>query len=188
MMLALGWLVTATMFQLTVSIRVIFNLITQQKALKLKNIVYIYAAIMSSAQIFWVISIPYIYHKNFDRRSKAVSYAFIIDYLILTISYCGIIIYLCKTLQRMSNFGDFSEQHRDILIQFLVFLMAFISKLILQALFLIGAHFDWDSYTYYMMQIVSFIFVDIMPVTYMLYSHHKTYKISPEESMSGLQS
>ena len=39
-----------------------------------------------------------------------------------------------------------------------------------------------------MMQIVSFIFVDIMPVTYMLYSHHKTYRITPEESMSGIHS
>ena len=130
MLLALGWLVTATMFQLTVSIRVIFNLITQQMALRLKNIVYVYATIMSSAQIIWVVSIPSIYNE-FENRSKAVSYAFIIDYLILTVSYCSIIIYLCRTLQRMSNFGDFSEQHRDILIQFLVFLMAFVAKLCL---------------------------------------------------------
>ena len=40
--------------------------------------------------------IPYVL--PFEKRSKAVSYAFIINYLTLTISYCGIIIYLCKTL------------------------------------------------------------------------------------------
>ena len=33
-----------------------------------------------------------------------------------------------------------------------------------------------------MMQILSHIFVDIMPVTYMLYSHYKTYKIKPDEA------
>ena len=88
----------------------------------------------------------------------------------------------------MSNFGDFSEQHRDILIQFLVFLLAFVCKLGLQASFLIGASLDWSDYTYYIMQISSYILVDCMPITYMLYSHHKTYRISPEASTSGLQS
>ena len=137
---------------------------------------------MSVAQEIAIFIIPYVV--NFDFASKAVSYVYMISYAILTISYTLIIIYLCMTLRRMSNFGDFSEQHRDILLQFLIFLFAFFAKLSLQAAFLIGAKHDWEDYAYYMMQICSHILVDVMPVTYMLYCHHKTYKITPEEAVS----
>ena len=47
-MLALGWLVTATMYQLTVSIRVIFNLVTKERSEKYKLVVYIYSATMAT--------------------------------------------------------------------------------------------------------------------------------------------
>ena len=44
-MLALGWLVTAIMFQLTLSIRVIFSLDTKEDALKKMKWMSIYASV-----------------------------------------------------------------------------------------------------------------------------------------------
>ena len=46
-MLALGWLVTTMMLQISFSIRAIFNLIDREKASKLMNWMYFYAC-------FWV--------------------------------------------------------------------------------------------------------------------------------------
>ena len=125
---------------------------------------------MSGSELTMIALIPFIV-PDFDNESKAVSYVFIGSYVILTVSYCVIIVALIRTLRRMSDFGDFTEQHRDILSQFLVFLFAFISKLTLQFIFIIGSFHDWSDYSYYMMQILSHIFVDIIPVTYMLFSH-----------------
>ena len=68
---------------------------------------------------------------SFDKRTWAVSYVFLGSYITLTVSYFVIILYLISTLKRMREFGDFSEQHCDILKQFLCFLVSFIAKLTL---------------------------------------------------------
>ena len=107
-MLALGWLVTATMYQLTVSIRVIFNLVTKERSDKYKIAVYIYSATMATFQLLWIMLLPVLVD-DFDKRSKWVSYIFIMSYLTLTVSYVIIIIFLGFTLKRMKDFGDFTQ-------------------------------------------------------------------------------
>ena len=107
-MLALGWLVTVTMFQLTITIRVIFKMITLKSAKILKVAIYIYAATFSSLQLLMIILIPYVV-EEFDNRSVVVSYVFIGSYITITVSYSAIIIFMRITLNYMKNFGgDYS--------------------------------------------------------------------------------
>ena len=107
-MLALGWLVTATMFQLTVSIRVIFNLVTKERSDKYKIAVYIYAAAMATFELLFIMLLPVLID-DFDKRSSWISYIFIMSYATLTVSYVIIITFLGYTLKRMKDFGDFTQ-------------------------------------------------------------------------------
>ena len=77
----------------------------------------------------------------------------------------------------MKDFGDYSSQHRDIMAQFIFFLFGMLAKLVLQFIFLIGASQDWSLFAYALLEVASHVLVDITPVTYMLYSHHRTYSV-----------
>ena len=136
---------------------------------------YTFSGFISGSQLLLIALIPFVV-KDFDKRTWVVSYTFIASYIMLTTVYVVTICYLCVTLKKMSTFGDFSKEQRDILLQFLVFLLAFIAKLSLQALFFLGDHENWTALAYSYMQCISHLFVDIMPVTYMLYSHRRTYR------------
>ena len=72
--------------------------------------------------------------------------------------------------------GNFKEENRNILTQFVCFLIAFLSKLILQGLIIYGSKNDWSDYAFNLMEVTIHILIDIIPVTYMLYCHHKTYR------------
>ena len=65
--------------------------------------------------------------------------------------------------------------------QFFVFLLAFFAKLLIQLIYVLGSGHDWSYFTYYFMESASHIVVSILPVTFMLYSHHKTYRMQPED-------
>ena len=108
-MLTLGWLVAATMFQLTVSIRVIFNIQTPQSATRHKHIMYAFSGFISGSQLVLIALIPFVV-KDFDKRTWVVSYPFIASYITLTTVYAVTIGYLYSTLKKMSSFGDFSKE------------------------------------------------------------------------------
>jgi len=57
-MLSLNWLVCITMYQLTVSIRVIFGVINKETAQKFKCTMYIFAGFMVSVQLLMIALIP----------------------------------------------------------------------------------------------------------------------------------
>ena len=76
----------------------------------------------------------------------------------------------------MLGIGNFKEENKNILTQFVCFLIAFLSKLILQGLFIYGDNNDWSDYAFNLMEVTFHILIDIIPITYMLYCHHKTYR------------
>ena len=53
---------------------------------------------------------------------------------------------------------------------------AFIIKILLQVLLALSKTKEWDFFLYDLMQAISYLLVDVLPVSFMLYSHHKTFK------------
>ena len=60
-MIAIGWLVATTMFQLNVTVRLIFNLITPEKAVKQKRASNIFAVATISVEFTFIGLIPLIF-------------------------------------------------------------------------------------------------------------------------------
>ena len=112
-MLTLSWLVTAIMFQLTISLRVVFDLCSPKRAQSLKTGFYIFAAIWSSLQFIAICLIPIL---EYEKRAEAATYVMLVSYFIVAISYSVIIINMWMTLKEMKSFGgDFSKEKKDIL-------------------------------------------------------------------------
>ena len=58
----------------------------------------------------------------------------------------------------------------------MLFGFAFMIKLILQVIYLLGAQkFHWSELTYVIMEVIGHCVVDLLPISYMIYCHHVTY-------------
>ena len=90
-MLFVMWLMTATMYQLTIAIRVVFQEIGKARAETRKNVFFIYSVIMATLQIVLLCLIPAAVREE-NLRSRVVSYVYAFSYLVATTTY-SIIIY-----------------------------------------------------------------------------------------------
>ena len=133
---------------------------------------YIFASSMAVIWLALILAAP-LYVQDKDNLTWVVSYQYYAGYSILTLVYTAIIIYLMRTLKEMKNF--FTQEYRHIVLQFFFFLFAFIAKIILQILFSIGSNRGWTDYANVMLQAISYCFVDIMPISFMLHSHYRTF-------------
>ena len=124
-MLALGWQVTATMFQLTMSIREIFQEVSHRRAKYQGFISYTFAVVISSAQILALILIP-VFVTKLDRLYYSIM-VLITAYSMLTVAQSLILLLLLLTLGKMQRLGQF--RIRNILLQFSLFLVSFLSNL-----------------------------------------------------------
>ena len=110
----------------------------------------------------------------------AMSTVFILSYVILLISFTAIFIHLyASTLKRTRDFDEMKEQNKDILLQYLVFTFGFILKIILSHLMIHYSEEVQDTqvvFIQFYLQALSHIFVDILPITVILWVQQKTYR------------
>ena len=116
-----------------------------------------------------------------------VSYGSTVYCTILSVSYLLIIILLRKTLKQMNAFGDFNHEQKKVIKQFALFVLAFFLKLVLQLIYSIGFHnARWSVFTYDIIEVFGHILITFLPISYMIYCHHVTYKsqLAQEEADS----
>jgi len=77
---------------------------------------------------------------------------------------------------------DFSKKYRSIKLQFLIFLQAFVSKIVISFILIEGSCFKWYPFALAILQILSHVTIYIIPVLCMLFIHHNTFKVQDEMS------
>ena len=188
-MLALNWLVCATIFKLAISIRLILGLVESDKASKYRCTMYIFASVMTCIQLVMIALIPLISPKK-DLKWTVASYIFLFSYLTLAITYFLAIRFLRNTLSRLKDFANFQNQFKDVMCQFLFFGFAMFTKISLNVAYLLIYKFkpEVNNFVFTVLAISSHFVVDILPVTYMLYSHWKARRQNIQETASSTES
>ena len=82
-MLTLGWLVTATIFELTVSIREIFNLVSQSRTKWSKRVFYSFSILVCSLHVLAMFLIPSLVDE--PQQMYQIVYNLIVAYSLLTV-------------------------------------------------------------------------------------------------------
>ena len=95
-MVAIGWLVATTMFHLMITVRLIFNLVTPERALIQNRRAHIFAVVINCFQFAFIGLIPIIFSAKV--ASNVVSDGYMVFYTILTVYYFTIVFMLRKTL------------------------------------------------------------------------------------------
>ena len=142
-MLALNWLVCATMFKLTMSIRLILGLVETEKASSSRRAMYIFAGTMAFTQLVTIALISLI-SSDIDLKWILVSYIFMFSYCTLSVTYFVAIQFLRSTLSRLKDFANLKNQFKDILCQFLFFGFAMLTKICLNVAYLLMYKFNPD--------------------------------------------
>ena len=122
-MLALGWMVTAMLFELTVSIREIFDLANLSHTKWYKRVFYFFSILVCSTQILLIIL------NDLYLIKKTTIYDLIVAYSLLTGLHSSILILLIYTLSRMERLGTFARACQNIILQFFLFLSSFACNL-----------------------------------------------------------
>ena len=171
--LALSWLVTVTIYQLTLSIKLVFKKIKLKDVVQKRKVMNIVASSIAITWLALIILAP-LYIEKQSKLPTVISGLYLGAYSILLCVYTTIICVLGQTLHRRRSF--FTEEYRYIILQFMFFEAAFIIKILLQVLLALSKTQEWDFFAYDLMQAISYLLVDVLPVSFMLYSHHKTFK------------
>lgn len=170
-LVALGWLVCATMYQLKTSIRIIYKILDANKAPCKLKAMNIYAATMTAVQLLGLFVFPIAVP---TRNSNLVSWVYIFSYVTLCVSYTVVIVQLQNVLKSMKQ--HLKKEYWKIMFQFILFDFAYFSEIVLQMLFFLGErYFNWHHYIYTIFQGTFHVFFCIIPISYMLYSHHSTF-------------
>lgn len=133
----------------------------------------IYAATMATVQLLGILVFPQAIPDA--EVSNFVSWVLIFSYITLCISYTVVIVQLRNVIQNMKQ--HFKREYHKIMLQFIFFDLAFFSAILLQILFFAGERFfGWNHFTFTILQGTFDIPVVIVPISFMLYSHHSTFK------------
>ena len=175
----LGWLVTATMFQLTISIREIFNLVSESHAKCYKIALYLVSIIFCTLQILALVLVPVFFEEKNDIRQRKSIFVHLVAYLTLTVMQSVILSVLISTLKRMRKFATFSR--KNILTQFILFLVSFITKICAYAGYLVWQKPLTETWVDLLVLVCLYMPFSLVPITFMLYNQHRTFKV--EERM-----
>ena len=113
-------------------------------------------------------------------------------YSMLTVAQSYILIRLLMTLGKMKRFGQFKI--KNILMQFALFLLSFLGNLALYTQYLLtgGDHFsdnggiDYQPFIDVLLVAIIYMPIDIIPITFMLFSHHRTLKSERKQRLLHL--
>ena len=100
---ALGWLVSCTMYQLTSSIRVIFKIWTENRAQQSSHCINLIGLIMALVELGLLLSIP-LYVQDLDKESWAVTWILLASYSSLAIAFSIIMGLLTCTLNKRKSY------------------------------------------------------------------------------------
>ena len=131
---------------------------------------------MSGLELSLIFVVPILF--PFDYRTWIVTDLIIVSYTTVTVTYIVIICMLIRTLNKVKDF--FKREYRIIVWQFVLFLLGDLSVLILQGAFMYGDMENWTDFTYTLMQACSHFTLDIVPVAFMIYCHHRTFSNEAE--------
>ena len=102
----------------------ILGIVDGEKGTLYRKLIFIFAGAMTFIQVVFILFITF-YPPEI--RRVYVSYVFIGQYLILSVTYVVIMQLLRKTLKRMEAFADFEMQHKDIQCQILFYFFAMLT-------------------------------------------------------------
>ena len=92
--------------------------------------------------------------------------------LILVICYSLIMAFLSSTMQRASEFGNYKNEKRTVMLQFGFFLFGFSMNLIIETMILVGDYEGWRRYYLNILSTIKHYVVDFLPIFYMTWCHH----------------
>ena len=183
---AIGCLFLVQMYQLNLSLRHFLSFQAQIEVRRRKKVVYWIASI--AALLFFVIQIlEYIFDSKNDDNPRVPentmptdnAFAYTCFYFVLLVTYSITLYHLNWTLTRMNDFSSCREAKKEVITQFSFFLVAFIIQLLAQVPIFIGRNWGncWSIYTYLLIEASIHYVLDFIPISYMLYCHHKAFMI-----------
>jgi len=107
-------------------------------------------------------------------RTEAALVVDTISYIALSITSVTILVLLFRTLGRMSTFNGLS--HKNILSQFILFIVSYLLNLLLLVAYFYGINFDWSPFSLALLFLSSHLATDFSPVAFMLFAHYKTFQ------------
>lgn len=98
MISAINWLVCATLFQLSVRIKVIFNDLNRSQGQKITNVMSIIAGVMVIVELLGMFLIPAFL--PLEKRSDGVALTLFVTNLILIVTYIFTVVYLRRAMSQ----------------------------------------------------------------------------------------
>ena len=125
----------------------IYKLKSEEQAQKRLKIMYIYAGVMSTIQIFLLYVVPlfFVQEEGHNVRFWVESDMQTFSYAVLLVSYTVVIIQLQILLWKLREY--YSKHYCNIMLQFFFFFLAFLCQLVLLLLYELGDYFlKWGDF------------------------------------------
>ena len=191
-MIALGFVVLVTMYQITVSIQLLYEEISVQAATKRR---IIFNTIAGFCVLFHISSTTAIYLVTTFGAVVVASLECGMTILLTTV-FCFVLTHFLKKLSKFKIRSSLSNEKRSVRKQFYVFFWAFSTKAIYSGYWLITIFYisNVTISNYPTALVTTFMWIpwNILPISLVFYVHHKTYakimksnRLSSESNSSG---
>ena len=127
---ALGLLVVSTMFQIGVSIQVMLKDVASVTAKRMLCLFNGFLIILLLSFVVFIIAAYSEHGGGIFSMKSTLFWLFIITFSLLSIIFTLTIAYLTQVMRKINNEENFAREKRSILLQFLFFLIAFMSRAI----------------------------------------------------------
>ena len=176
---SLNWIVIATIQDLSMTVCLLTESLQADEYLRKRKLVLLLSSFAAFLYALGYIVIPSVFS---ERRSEYISYIEIM--VVVAYSIQGVIysltVFVCL-LPAMKKLGPtMHSEKRDILSQFIVFMVAILLKSAIFAVFWAKNRDECDHFIILSIYFLSFIVSNLTPAFYMLWSHHKTFKAVTE--------
>ena len=167
-MMALGFQIVATMFQISLTLSLILNEISVAEASRRRFYFYLFLAVCMFLQI---LSLVLIFSYKSDARKKRYQLE-VAAYSLLTTVYFLVFLLLNQKMSKL-DIGTIHADKISIKCQFGVFMFAFATRT-LYYIAQIFANLEFN-YSTALLEALFLIWWVIIPVTYMLFMHNRTF-------------
>ena len=127
---ALGLLVVSTMFQIGVSIQVMLKDVASVTAKRMLCLFNGFLIILLLSFVVFIIAAYSDQGGGIFSMKSTLFWLFIITFSLLSVIFTLTITYLTQVMRKINNEENFAREKRSILLQFLFFLIAFMSRAI----------------------------------------------------------
>ena len=177
-MIAICTQVIVNMFQVRVAVQKDLGIISAGRATKTRWIFYFFAVSFAIASPVVLFFVPY--QSPVDKKVQREATIFFAIYLVLIVVYSITMGLLYSSIKELNKLEKFSKTQREVLVQFTVFLLAFIVKLVVEAvIWCIQSYMEGSSQNFdFIFSVVDTLqhwFLEYLPVTCMLYYQRKAF-------------